>query len=105
MNPQEKEQFADYETSKMLKELGFDENTNAWYPIIRKEVGRLVLHPQYFDYNDKDCFNKEYNRRCSAPLWQQVKQWLWGEHSLFMATMYLTTPDFCFIFVGHFFNF
>lgn len=82
-----KEQFVPYETARMLKGLGFDKNTNAYYPIIEREKGRLVIHAQYFDYNDKTCFSRTYDHRCSAPLWQQVKQWLWEKEKIWVYRM------------------
>jgi len=81
MNPQEKE-FADYETSKMLKELGFN------------EAGCF----QYFDRygNDLPCHQLASSRvnndfrnddRIMNPLWQQVKQWLWEKHRIYFDVL------------------
>lgn len=75
-----KELLADFTTSKMLKELGFDEDCIAFY----EEDGE-------FKYNNG---SKEFNNNYlaknhkgidyySAPLLEQVKKWLWIEHRIF----------------------
>lgn len=52
-----KEQFCDYETAKMLKELGFWEK-GQYYPFV-------------FEVDGAE------GEKSAAILWQQVEQWLW----------------------------
>lgn len=59
-----KDQFVDYETAEMLKELGFDEKCFAWYIIEDKTI---VI---------EKCETNTIGV-LKSPLWQQVEQWLW----------------------------
>lgn len=63
-----KEQFLDYEHSKMLKEIGFDEECLAMY-----DDGRYTLYdPLESGLNKNSLFD---TRVVCAPLYQQVEQW------------------------------
>ncbi len=72
------EQFATYEISLKLKELGFNEECLAIYinlvlkPIIQKPISGE------FNYKFKSVRNSVIvnSENCSAPLWQQVIDWL-----------------------------
>lgn len=64
-----KDQFVDYETAKMLKELGFDEKCFAWYIIQEKTI---VI---------EKCETNTIGV-LKSPLWQQVEQWLWEAHKI-----------------------
>lgn len=69
-----KENFCDYETSKILKELGFDYECIACYD----KNNMLATYTELFK-------PKNYNKDAyciSAPLWQQTKQWLWEKHKM-----------------------
>lgn len=76
-----KNQFADYDTSKMLKEIGFDEPINEYYAgtysyhyFLKNNFNMKGFH---FDNVELSHLTCEF---ISAPLWQQVKQWLWEKH-------------------------
>lgn len=70
-----KEQFVPYETSKMLKELGFDEPCFGLYGI----HGEFrYSHEAVQLYRPK---NSDLTICTTAPLWQQVKQWLFDRQS------------------------
>lgn len=61
--------FLPYEYSKMLKDLGFDR----------------VCMARHGDYGDKRRYMEEWvnipNSKCfSAPLWQEVEEWMWDNH-------------------------
>lgn len=71
-----KEQFADYETSKMLKELRFDEVCLSFYSNYNQQVNRNDSWDMGFTSKD---LTKDF-MECLAPTWQQVKQWLWENH-------------------------
>ncbi len=62
--------FCDYETSKMLKELGFDEMCTGYYPPDKE------LFITLFQQENR---NSKYPHLVHAPLWQQVEQWLWEQ--------------------------
>lgn len=81
MNSTTHPHLSDFPTAKMLKELGFDENINAWYSYYNKE-SRLIIHSQYFDYNN-ECFKKD--ERYSAATWWQIKEWLWLKYKLYIT--------------------
>jgi hypothetical protein len=66
--------FADFETNKKLKELGFNGVCIA-YCWIDKDTFHWVRFPE------------NHNRlptRISVPLWSQVKEWLWSEHKIWI---------------------
>jgi hypothetical protein len=72
-----KNQFADYEISKMLKELVFNESCFGEYD---QEGG--------FRYcNMSSIIIDEFtgNTIC-APIWQQIKEWLWEKHQINIET-------------------
>ncbi len=78
-----KEQFADYETSKMLKELGMEEvcfasidSESIIHPLQIDDYQELLFEQEISAYNDKPCV--------PSPLWQQVKQWLWDKHKIIL---------------------
>ena len=74
-----REQFVTYEIARSLKELGFNETTMAFF-------ANEELFPKSMFEDNK---SKWY---ISAPLWQQVIDWLWEKHKIFV-TMYLLPPD------------
>src|SRR5690349_4175272 len=71
-----KENFCDYETSKMLKELGYqqEESFMDWI--------------KYKNFNEAPDLSNDYIdsqvESISAPLWQEAKQWLWGKHKMWI---------------------
>lgn len=82
-----KEQFVDIETSKMLKEDGFDKPCLAYFVCggsdLLKDIKLLPASNLYG--NNKICHNHELNYYMySAPLWQQVEGWLWEDHKIYI---------------------
>ena len=72
-----KEQFSDYQTSKMLKKLGSNqEQTSAYY----------LKGKFHFNSINNRTFGESKSDIVSAYLWQQVKQWLWENHKIFFTT-------------------
>lgn len=67
-----KEQFATYEVSKQLKELGYNEECYGYY-------FDKSFEPSSCAENSSNPSEKLY---ASAPLWQQVKQWLWEKNKI-----------------------
>lgn len=71
--------FADYETSKMVRDLGFKETCFKMYH-----------HGEFLDsYSDTliDGF-KDTQPTFRCPLWSQIKQWLWEkQHRVRIAVM------------------
>lgn len=74
-----KEQFADYETSKMLKELGFDELTLAY---THKDGGKEMFS---IDHSVEKYNSKKTKWFIAHPLWQQVEQWLWERYGMYIT--------------------
>lgn len=69
-----KQQFADYETVKRLKELGFDKSCLAFY---------YDAADGYFSKKfELGSMHKQFNGYFLAPLWQQIEEWLFEEHSM-----------------------
>ena len=69
-------QFADYETSKKLKELEFDESCFGVYSINGKFS---YAHKVLQTYRPK---NSQVGIFPTAPLWQQVEEWLFDKHKI-----------------------
>ncbi len=74
-----KKQFLDYHHSKMMKELMFDEECIGFYNPSYTEMNGSVLFSgtaaEFDNWNKNEYF-------ISAPLWKQVKQWLWEKHKI-----------------------
>src|SRR3990167_9921599 len=64
--------FVDYETSKMLRELGFKENCLRWF---HNEYHEATSDYIFLQYEQDEHF-------CYAPIWQQAKEWLWEKHKI-----------------------
>jgi hypothetical protein len=102
----EKLLFADYEHSLMLKELGFREPCVSFYdrqevvhPNIQ-EVGTLISmkftisesqeeKERLKDYDEDDYVFIDFipsddMKDVLRPTWQQVKQWLWEKHNIYI---------------------
>ena len=67
-------QFVPFETAKKLKELGFDEESvsEGMYSAEGKFIGMKLK-------------NYSFMSTIHAPLWQQVEEWLWEEHRIFLS--------------------
>lgn len=72
-----KEQFATYEASKMLKKLGYDEKCLCGYDKLKMLCTMTCEVFIWTNYNSSENY-------CSAPLWQQVENWLWNEHKIWV---------------------
>lgn len=84
-----KDQYADYETSKKLKELGFDELCHCFYE--EDETFKFNNGDEYTDGSTAKGNWLANNKTLSddfyvAPTWQQVKQWLWEKHNIRIET-------------------
>lgn len=73
-----KEQFVDFETAKMLKGLGFKEKCFA---VI--DSGGIV-------YRDDKPINTP-TEHVTAPLWQQVEDWLWHNQNIIIEVVDVST--------------
>ena len=72
--------LADFMTSKMLKELGFNEDCIAFY----EEDGEFKYNNGTQEFGSNWLANNKKNiEYYSAPLLEQVKKWLWMEHRIF----------------------
>jgi hypothetical protein len=67
-----KEQFASYEISLKLKELGFNEPCAGW-----------IGADGYMSVFIRDVRNSDtHGENCAVPLWQQVEAWFREKHNL-----------------------
>lgn len=71
------EQFVDFVTAKLLKELGFDSECRDYY----NENGELSQCVHYKD-GLYISFKNSDELYTTAPLWQQVEHWLWHNKSI-----------------------
>jgi hypothetical protein len=78
-----KEQFVPYEIAIKLKEKAFNEPCLAYYNQLtnHKEFHLFGLNtPGQSEYTNTSLWNKKAHA-CSAPLWQQVIDWLRDKHN------------------------
>jgi hypothetical protein len=73
-------QFCSYEISKRLKELRFKDECLGFYS--KHDQFHLISYGRvsYNNTHDSICIHPLYKLDCSAPLWQQVIDWLREEH-------------------------
>lgn len=76
-----KEQFVDYETLKILKEIGFDENCIAYMQKINGERTDGLITLGIID--EATSADGQFPK-IKIPLWQQVEQWLWEKHEMYI---------------------
>lgn len=79
--------FADSEYSKMLKKLGFDEKCIAKYYEGRLEIGGEWTNSLLSKLAYRDSF-------IVAPLWTQIKQWLWEERRVWLDSSSSSCSEF-----------
>jgi hypothetical protein len=86
-------EFAPYEPSLALKELGFDEPCFAWYA----ETKNLQISPDvYKKWTSKPCNNSNiiivFNSDCvTAPTFSQAFRWFREKHNLKSCIMFRTS--------------
>ena len=80
-----KEQFVTYEIALKLKKLGFDEFCFAHYingDLITKTAILKSSTMQYYQQNNINPSNQYKDKKCTAPLWQQVIDWFRNKYNL-----------------------
>lgn len=91
-----KKQFVTYEIALAVKELGFNEECLACYtPHLGNGIFELISKGSS---NEKSAFNERFIKAnaingCSAPLWQQVIDWLNKEYDIKFSFPYWTNSD------------
>ena len=91
-----KEQFVTYEIALKLKELGFDEICFAHYSdgdLITKTAILKSSTMQYYQQNNINPSNQYKDKKCTAPLWQQVIDWLRESKNIVMEVWYDNTQN------------
>lgn len=80
--------FADFQTAKMLKELGFKEDCIAFY----EEDGEFKYNNGTKDFNNNwIAKNKDGIEYYSAPLCWDLKKWLWDKHKTHIEITHIIT--------------
>lgn len=74
------EDYVSFETAKLLKEKGFDEETRGYYPIKGDATGRLMFGSEY-NHNHSQV-------QISAPTLQMTMKWLREVHGLFIGIVF-----------------
>lgn len=91
-----KEQFVTYEIALKLKELGFNDECLACYtPHLRNGIFELISKGSS---NEKSAFNERFVKAnavngCSAPLWQQVIDWVREKQNIYINVEPITFDD------------
>lgn len=92
--------FADYQTSKLLKEhLGFDEICIAWYTdhAENKESIQQMTFDMHMYFDDNDIKNSEVDEGVyCASLWQQIEEWLWEKNGRIWIDVYRHNGEYFF---------
>lgn len=73
------EDYVSFETAKLLKEKGFDEETRGYYPIKGDATGRLMFSSEY-NHNHSQV-------QISAPTIQMAMKWLREVHHYYIQVM------------------
>lgn len=70
--------FANYENSKTLEKLGFEDTSFEfdWYLNFETKTPELKNWLESFKHNYR------FESFVTAPLWQQVAEWLWTKHRI-----------------------
>lgn len=71
------EDYVSFETAKLLKEKGFDENTNCQYPVGGIHIGEVC------EYNITDR-SRNPEKYIPAPTLQMAMKWLREVHNVFI---------------------
>ena len=74
-------QFCSYEIALKLKELGFDEKCFGYYG---NKYGEVELFSEFVLDHSKNIFYTQSRTETSAPLWQQVIDWLFSKKLLYL---------------------
>ena len=91
-----KEQFVTYEIALKLKELGFNDECLACYtPHLGNGIFELISKGSS---NEKSAFNERFVKAnsvngCSAPLWQQVIDWVREKQNIYINVEPITFDD------------
>ena len=91
-----KEQFVTYEMALKLKELGFNDECLACYtPHLGNGIFELISKGSS---NEKSAFNERFVKAnavngCSAPLWQQVIDWVREKQNIYINVEPITFDD------------
>ena len=91
-----KEQFVTYEIALKLKELGFNDECLACYtPHLGNGIFELISKGSS---NEKSAFNQRFVKAnsvngCSAPLWQQVIDWVREKQNIYINVEPITFDD------------
>lgn len=94
-----KKNFADYETSMKLKQLGFNEDCFKIYCSSSNSGDNEIQLWKSETIFEKDLSkNNELTNEnsCAAPLWQQVVEWLFDEKEIYISVSQRQENDYYF---------
>lgn len=80
------EDYVSFETAKLLKEKGFDENTNCQYPVGGIHIGEVC------EYNITDR-SRNPEKYIPAPTLQMAMKWLRENYNTHIEVRYFPTPN------------
>lgn len=80
-----KNQFVPYETAKALKELNLNQEIfeGDWYYVTMKDDTQKA-----FCWTSGEDKPYEFMNPIKAPLWQQIEEWLWEKHKIWISIKY-----------------
>lgn len=78
-----KEQFLPFEHCKMLKELAFDEPCIAYF----FDAGGYACVGEGEEWLMTKQNSTLKKKNIAMPLWQQVEEWLWDKHKLYLKLL------------------
>lgn len=80
-----KDLFVPYELAVMAKEKGFDELCICWYTGAKNLVDSKYNREGGYLNNSHFAIKKVELNRCTAPLYQQIQNWLFDKHGIFIS--------------------
>ena len=90
-----KEELISFETAKLAKEIGFDENTNEFYTTAGNLTGVMYYDPtpnnRTIDTEWFSVLEKESQAYCTAPTQSLLQKWLRENHKI----QIMIDPEYC----------
>ncbi len=96
-----RELFVPYELAVKLKELGFDEPCFGFYDTQRDEFWVMEQYPYLYDKSRKPlAFRQVLEDDFTAPLYQQVTDWLRNVYDVGVGVWYQHDREYCYDVTG-----
>lgn len=83
------EDYVSFETAKLLKEKGFDEQIRDFY----RYENNIWIHRNTYEHNHFNLGIPRWENCYSCPTLQMATKWLREEHNIFISIVFCTYPS------------